>query len=70
MKLIVNALSARLGGGQTYLRNLFAHLPDDPGLEVLVFAPDALELPADPRLRRVRPAWPTTVERGKCGRPA
>ncbi|MBN8507210.1 MAG: glycosyltransferase family 4 protein [Burkholderiales bacterium] len=60
MKVVVNAFSARLGGGQTYLRNLFAHLPDDPGLDVQVFAADDLALPPDPRVRRVHTAWPTT----------
>jgi glycosyltransferase involved in cell wall biosynthesis len=60
MKIVVNALSARLGGGQTYLRNLFAHLPAEPALEIVVFAPDSLELPADARVRRERTAWPTT----------
>lgn len=60
MKIVVNAYSARLGGGQTYLRNLFAHLPHQPGLEVLVFGPDSLQLPSHPQVRRVTTAWPTT----------
>lgn len=59
MKIIVNAFSARLGGGQTYLKNLFAHLPSDGSVEVLVYAPDSLVLPESPALRRVRTAWPT-----------
>ena len=60
MRIVVNALSARLGGGQTYVRNLFAHLPDYNDLEVFIFAPDQLDLPADDRIRRVRTTWPTT----------
>ena len=60
MRIVVNAFSARLGGGQTYLRNLFAHLPDVPNLEVLVFAAPGLDLPAHPCVRQVRTAWPTT----------
>ncbi|MBS0545202.1 MAG: glycosyltransferase family 4 protein [Proteobacteria bacterium] len=60
MRIVVNALSARLGGGQTYVRNLFAHLPDSDDLEVLIFAPDQLDLPEDDRIRRVRTTWPTT----------
>jgi glycosyltransferase involved in cell wall biosynthesis len=60
MKIVVNAYSARLGGGQTYLRNLFAHLPHEPGLQVLVFGPASLQLPAHPQVRRVTTAWPTT----------
>lgn len=60
MKIVINAFSARLGGGQTYLRNLLAHLPEDDGLEVLVFAPMDLKWPEHPRVRRVHTAWPTT----------
>ena len=60
MKIVINATSARLGGGQTYLINLLAHLPSQPDLELLVFAPDDLELPNDGRVQRVRTAWPTT----------
>jgi glycosyltransferase involved in cell wall biosynthesis len=59
MRIVINALSAKVGGGQTYLRNLLAHLPDDAGLELLVFAPDSLQLPNDPRIRREMTTWPT-----------
>ncbi len=60
MKIVVNALSARLGGGQTYLRNLFSHLPAGANLEFIVYAPSSLALPADPRIQRATTAWPTT----------
>lgn len=60
MKIVVNATSARLGGGQTYLVNLFAHLPQTPDLDLLVFAPQSLALPADSRIQRVHTRWPTT----------
>ncbi len=59
MKIVFNALSARLGGGQTYLINLFQFVPDNEDLEILVFAPASLKLPNHPRIRRVEPAWPT-----------
>lgn len=59
MKIVINALSARLGGGQTYLKNLLAHLPEDDDLELVVYAPDSLQLPASPRIRRARTSWPT-----------
>lgn len=59
MKVVINAFSARLGGGQTYLKNLLAHLPVRPGLEILIFAPTALTLPTDPRIRRGVTCWPT-----------
>ena len=59
MKIIINALSARLGGGQTYLKNLLAHLPEGLDLEILVFAPESLQLPEDKRIRRGKTKWPT-----------
>ncbi|MDO8768197.1 MAG: glycosyltransferase family 1 protein [Pseudomonas sp.] len=59
MKIVFNALSARLGGGQTYLINLFQFVPVNDDLEILVFAPASLKLPDHPRIRRVEPAWPT-----------
>ena len=60
MKIVVNAYSARQGGGQTYLLNLFAHLPAGTNLEVRVFAPASLELPVHPQVRRVHASWPIT----------
>lgn len=58
MKIVINALSARLGGGQTYLINLLRHLPADMGVEIYIYAPDSLQLPADPRIVRLQTAWP------------
>ena len=40
-KIFINALSLRQGGGQTYLRNLLEHLPEDGGLEVHLLAPES-----------------------------
>jgi glycosyltransferase involved in cell wall biosynthesis len=59
LKIVVNAFSARLGGGQTYLKNLLAHLPQSPAFDIRVFAPPTLDLPSDPRLHRVSTRWPT-----------
>lgn len=59
MKIVINALSARLGGGQTYLKNLLAHLPEQSDLDILVYAPDSLRLPDDRRIRRGTASWPT-----------
>lgn len=59
MKVVINALSARLGGGQTYLKNLLMHLPGQQELDVLIFAPDGLQLPMDSRIRRGTTIWPT-----------
>lgn len=60
MKIAVNAFSARVGGGQTYLRNLFSHLPTRPDLEVLILGGNELRLPPQPGVRLVHPRWPTT----------
>lgn len=59
MKIIINALSARLGGGQTYLKNLLAYLPEQADLDILVYAPASLHLPEDLRIRRATTSWPT-----------
>lgn len=60
LRIAVNAFSARLGGGQTYLRNLFSHLPGRDDIEVFVFAPPGLDLPPHPRVVMVGTRWPTT----------
>lgn len=60
MKIVINAYSARVGGGQTYLKNILAHLPTQGGLQILVFAPTSLELPTLPQVKRVQSRWPTT----------
>jgi glycosyltransferase involved in cell wall biosynthesis len=59
MKIVINALSARLGGGQTYLKNLLAHLPVQADLDILVYVPASLPLPDDRRIRRGATSWPT-----------
>lgn len=43
MRILVNALSARLGGGQTYLRNLLLHAPPAPW-HIFVLCPDNFDL--------------------------
>lgn len=60
MKIVINAYSARMGGGQTYLKNILAHLPARENLDVLVLAPASLQLPALPQVKRVHSGWPTT----------
>lgn len=59
MKIVMNALSARQGGGQTYIKNLLKNLPSDEDFELLIFAPPSLALPVDSRVRRKVPSWPT-----------
>lgn len=60
VKIVINALSARLGGGRTYLRNLLTRLPDDPALNIRIFCPEDLPLPDDPRIRRATASFPTS----------
>ena len=58
MKVLINALSARQGGGQTYLRNLLDFLPQDAAVRVFVLAPESLELPQAANITRVNVNWP------------
>lgn len=71
-RVLISALSARRGGGQTYLINLLQHMDLADFAEISVLAPDGLPLPQHPKLRRlpapplsgnplVRAAW-------ECGR--
>ncbi|MEZ7911446.1 MAG: glycosyltransferase family 1 protein [Propionivibrio sp.] len=60
MKIVINAYSARMGGGQTYLKHILAKMPVRADLEVLIFAPAALNLPLHPHIKRVQTRWPTT----------
>lgn len=59
LKIVINALSAKLGGGQTYLKQLLKRLPDSEDLTLLIYAPESLTLPEDRRIRRGRTSWPT-----------
>ena len=44
-KIVINALSARRGGGKTYLLNLLKHIPEDiTKLEVLLLVPGTFEV--------------------------
>jgi glycosyltransferase involved in cell wall biosynthesis len=44
MRIFINALSARLGGGQTYLLNLLEHVPSQDGLLVFVLVQPSFPL--------------------------
>jgi len=44
MRILINGLSARLGGGQTYLLNLLRRVPQDAGWKVFLLCPDSLDL--------------------------
>lgn len=59
MRILINAFSARRGGGQTYLVNLLENLGDFQDVEVLVLASNSLKIPKDGRIKRILTAWPT-----------
>ena len=56
---MINAFSAKLGGGKTYLHNLLSRLPEGADLDIRIFCQDDLPLPLDPRIRRELLRWPT-----------
>jgi glycosyltransferase involved in cell wall biosynthesis len=58
-KILINALSARQGGGQTYLVNLLERLPDDFAAEIFILAPDSLATRLGKKnLTRIPTHWP------------
>lgn len=59
MRVVINAFSARRGGGQTYLLNLLQRLEGHENLEIFILAPACLKLPANPRIKRLSVNWPT-----------
>ena len=60
MRIFINALSARLGGGQTYLFNLLEYLPEEVNDEIFVLAPPSFKLPSGrANIKRVHIKWPT-----------
>lgn len=44
MRVLINGLSARLGGGQTYLLNLLRRAPQDAEWKIFLLCPDSLDL--------------------------
>jgi glycosyltransferase involved in cell wall biosynthesis len=60
LKVLINALSARQGGGQTYMTRILEALPSEMPVQVFVLAPDSLKLPErDSNIHRLRVPWPT-----------
>jgi glycosyltransferase involved in cell wall biosynthesis len=59
MKIVINALSARRGGGQTYLINLLQNIDIYNGNKICILAPDSLKIPHHPKIERIRVNWPT-----------
>jgi glycosyltransferase involved in cell wall biosynthesis len=59
VKVVINALSARLGGGQTYLINLLRYIPVDEKLDIFILGPSSLRASVEPtHLRWLSPSWP------------
>jgi glycosyltransferase involved in cell wall biosynthesis len=59
IRIVMNALSARLGGGQTYVSNLLESLPEKLDAEIFILAPDSLPLPRGKKnLKRIPVTWP------------
>lgn len=59
MRILLNALSARQGGGQTYVSNLLNFLPEQSTAEIFVLAPDSLLLPTRrDNIKRISVNWP------------
>lgn len=59
MKILINALSARLGGGQTYIKNLVRFLPQETTDDIFLLVPDSLEIPSTTaNLTRIPVRWP------------
>jgi len=58
MRILINALSARLGGGQTYLANLLSVPPGGKEVEIFLLAPGSLEVPGNSESLTRIPASP------------
>ncbi|WP_235937680.1 glycosyltransferase family 4 protein [Marinobacter caseinilyticus] len=55
---MINALSARLGGGQTYLKNILKYMPEFDDLEVLLIAPEGVNFPCNKNVTKFYTKWP------------
>ena len=53
MKIFINALSARQGGGQTYLKNLLDRYPENQH-KLFIIAPDSLEIPKRANIEKIK----------------
>ncbi|HAM37865.1 MAG TPA: hypothetical protein DCP53_00470 [Elusimicrobia bacterium] len=59
MKIVINAYSARRGGGQTYLTNLLKNIDSNPRLEVYIFADESQYIPNHPNIKKIKTNWST-----------
>jgi glycosyltransferase involved in cell wall biosynthesis len=60
--IVIEALSALQGGGQTYLRNLFLLYSPVPDERIVAIVPPAFRsfLPINPAIEFIFPVWPST----------
>lgn len=59
MRILLNALSARQGGGQTYVSNMLNFVPERSTAEIFLLAPDSLLLPTQrDNIKRISVKWP------------
>lgn len=58
MNLLINATSARLGGGQTYLMNLLELFPPGKDIKIYIYAPNSLDLPKNINIVKLNTIWP------------
>lgn len=57
--MLIDALSARQGGGQTYLLNLLSRLPEGDPSTIFLLAPEEVGRQVESeRVRLLRPRWP------------
>jgi glycosyltransferase involved in cell wall biosynthesis len=59
MRIVINALSARLGGSQTHLLHLLQNLPPWDDLEIVIFADDSFRVPVAGAIEVRETGWPT-----------
>src|SRR5580693_9451431 len=59
MRIVVNALSARQGGAQTYIMNLLESFPERSAAEIFLLAPNSLSLPlGKENVTKIHVKWP------------
>jgi glycosyltransferase involved in cell wall biosynthesis len=59
LRVLINALSARQGGGQTYVTRVLEALCAEVPIQVFLLAPDSLNLPdGHSNIHRLRVSWP------------
>ena len=60
MNLFIDALSARNGGGITYIQNLLTYIPKDKRLKIYIsYQGELISYIKDSRVKRYVPHWPT-----------